>query len=121
MHENYDDRRKAPRAALNDTLFIESISSSQVASVGTDVKTGNTVNVSAYGMQVMLDFEVLVDSELALWVVQEDTNERILVNGIVRWTSKIATENKYLVGIELHQDASETMEKWIQKRADFNG
>ena len=64
--ENYDDRRRAPRSDIQDTLFIKSISSSQVTSLQSDLKTCNTVNVSAYGMQVIIDFEVLVDSEIAM-------------------------------------------------------
>lgn len=118
MIESYEDRRRAPRSDIEDTLFIESISSSQVTAVGTEFKTCNTVNVSAYGMQVLLDFEVLVNSEIALWVVQEDDSDRILVSGIVRWTSKNALDGKILVGIELHDDAAEAMASWIKDHSE---
>ncbi|MDX1694243.1 MAG: PilZ domain-containing protein [Ketobacteraceae bacterium] len=114
MEDNYDERRRAPRSDIQDTLFIKSISSSQVTSFSSDFKTCNTVNVSAYGMQVILDFEVLVDSEIALWVVQDDTGERTLVDGTVRWTSKTAGDHKYLVGIELNEQSVSTIEQWIE-------
>ena len=115
MQDNYDERRRAPRSDIQDTLFIKSISSSQVASFSSDFKTCNTVNVSAYGMQVILDFEVLVDSEIALWIVQDGTEDRTLVNGTVRWTSKTVGDHKYLVGIELDEDSVETVQEWIEK------
>ena len=115
MEENYDERRRAPRSDIQDTLFIKSISSSQVTAFSSDFKTCNTVNVSAYGMQVILDFEVLVDSEIALWILQDGTEERTLVDGTVRWTSKTAGEHKYLVGIELNEASVSTVKEWIEK------
>lgn len=115
MEDNYDERRRAPRSDIQDTLFIKSISSSQVTSLSSDFKTCNTVNVSACGMQVILDFEVLVDSEIALWIVQDDSEERTLVNGAVRWTSKTVGDHKYLVGIELDEASADTIKEWIEK------
>ncbi|MCG8670663.1 MAG: PilZ domain-containing protein [Pseudomonadales bacterium] len=114
MPEAYDDRRRAPRSEIQDTLFIKSISSSQVTSVGSDFKTCSTINVSAYGMQVLLDFEVLIDSEIALWIVQDGQEDRVLVDGTVRWTTKSAN-NKFLVGIELNEDSVNHIEKWIEQ------
>ena len=55
-----EDRRRAPRAPINDTLFIKSISSRQVSMV--EPATCNTVNASSTGLQVELDFEVLEDA-----------------------------------------------------------
>lgn len=115
MSESYDERRRAPRSDIQDTLFIKSITSAQVTSLGSEFKTCNTVNVSAYGMQVIIDFEVLVDSEIALWIVQEDTEERILVNGTVRWTTKTVGDHKFLVGIELNEDSVEPIKEWLEK------
>jgi hypothetical protein len=116
MLDSFEDRRRAPRSDVQDTLFIESISSAQVAALDTDLKTCSTVNVSACGLQVILEFEVLVDSDIALWVVQEGDGERILVSGIVRWTSKRAQENNYLVGIELNEDDAQAMQVWMGAR-----
>lgn len=113
MTESYEERRISPRSNIEDTLFIKSISSSQVTGYGSDLKTCNTVNVSAHGLQVELDFEVLVESEIALWVNHEANNDRILVSGIVRWTNKISPENKYLVGIELDDSCVADMTQWL--------
>lgn len=115
MEDNYDERRRAPRSDIQDTLFIKSISSSQVTSLSSDFKTCNTVNVSACGMQVILDFEVLVDSDVALWIVQDGSDERTLVNGAVRWTSKTVGDHKYLVGIELDEASADTVREWMEK------
>lgn len=113
MTESYEERRIAPRADIENTLFIKSITSSQVAGFSNDLKTCNTVNVSAHGLQVTLDFEVLVESEIALWINHETGDNRILIGGIVRWTSKTPNENKYLVGIELDEGCVEDMEQWM--------
>lgn len=115
MSEDYDDRRRAPRSDIQDTLFIKSINSSQVTSLGSDFRTCSTINVSAYGMQVILDFEVLIDSEIALWIVQDEGEDRVLVDGTVRWTSKVGQDSKYLVGIELNEDSVGPIETWIKR------
>ncbi|OUS24057.1 hypothetical protein A9Q99_26300 [Gammaproteobacteria bacterium 45_16_T64] len=117
MTESYEERRIAPRSNIEDTLFIKSISSSQVTGYGSDLKTCSTINVSAHGLQVELDFEVLVESEIALWVSHETETDRILVSGIVRWTNKISTENKYLVGIELDDSCVTDMTEWLGSHA----
>ena len=113
MTDSYDERRVSPRSNIEDTLFIKSITSSQVTGYGSDLKTCNTVNISAHGLQAILDFEVLVESEIALWVNHETNEERILISGIVRWTSKTTGENKYLVGIELDESCVQDMRQWL--------
>jgi len=113
MTDSYDERRVSPRSNIEDTLFIKSITSSQVTGYGSDLKTCNTVNISAHGLQAILDFEVLVESEIALWINHETNDERILISGIVRWTSKTTGENKYLVGIELDDTCVQDMTHWL--------
>lgn len=118
MTDNYEERRTAPRANIENTLFIKSITSSQVAGYGSDLKTGNTINISAHGLQVTLDFEVLVESEIALWINHDTDEDRILISGIVRWTSKTSNENKYLVGIELDESCVEDMTQWLDNHPE---
>lgn len=111
-----ENRRRAPREPVSDTLFIQTIGADQVAAVGSDLKTGSTINASAYGMQVELDFEVLVESEIALWINVPDSPQRVMITGIVRWTSRSMKADRYLVGIELDEDAVPEMERWLAAR-----
>lgn len=120
MTDTYEERRISPRSNIENTLFIKSISSSQVTGYGDDLKKGNTINISAHGLQVELDFEVLVESEIALWVNNETNEERILVSGIVRWVGKTSAENKYLVGIELDESCIDDMKQWIDAHPTAN-
>lgn len=111
-----DNRRRARREPVTDTLFIQTIGADQVTAVGSDLKTGNTVNASAYGMQVELDFEVLMDSEIALWIVMPDSSQRVMVNGYVRWTSRAVKGDRYMIGIELAEEAVPEMQRWLAAR-----
>lgn len=111
-----DNRRRAAREPVSDTLFIQTIGADQVAAVGSDLKTGNTVNASAYGMQVELDFEALVESEIGLWITLPDSTQRVMISGVVRWTSRSMNADRYLVGIELDEDAVPEMERWLAAR-----
>lgn len=110
-----DERRTAPRSSIEDACFIKTISASQVTSISDEFKTGSTVNVSATGMQVNLDFEVLVGAEVAIWVVDESEQHRVLVDGIVRWTMNRGEFQGYTAGIELTDESAEAMKQWMEQ------
>ncbi|CBL43730.1 hypothetical protein HDN1F_01470 [gamma proteobacterium HdN1] len=108
-----ENRRRAPRTPVRDTLFVQAIDSAQITAIGADLKTGNTVNASAYGIQVELDFEVLVDSDIMLWVKMGDHATRLMINGTVRWTSRQLGSENFLVGIELSEESAPEMQRWL--------
>lgn len=105
-----DDRRSAPRAPIEDTLFIESVSSNQISAM--EPATANTINASHSGLQVELDFPVLEDAEIALWITGVDIQRRTLISGRVRWV-KPAQDSKYLVGIELDDESTPAIKQWL--------
>ncbi len=104
-----EDRRRAPRAPITNTLFIKSISSSQVSML--EPAGGNTVNASSTGLQVELDFDVLVSAEIALWI-NMDNGERTLVSGLIRWSSPTERDT-FLVGIELDEESWPAIADWL--------
>lgn len=104
-----DERRSAPRSAIEETLFIESISSSQISKM--DQSRANAINASSRGLQVELDFHVLEQAEIALWINSED-GQRTLISGTVRWVSE-TSENRFLVGIELDDESAPAIQHWL--------
>lgn len=104
-----EDRRRAPRAPIADTLFIQSISSRQVSMV--EPATCSTVNASTTGLQVELDFDVLEAAEIALWI-NMDNGSRTLVSGIIRW-SRPTERDTHLVGIELDEESWPAVATWL--------
>lgn len=104
-----EDRRRAPRSPISDTLFIQSVSSSQVSPL--DDATCSTVNASATGLQVELDFEVLENAQIALWISRDDGN-RTLMSGIIRWT-RPTSRSTFLVGIELDAESTPAVSQWL--------
>lgn len=100
-----DDRRHAPRAPIEDTLFIHSISSRQVD------MTASTVNASAKGLQVELEAEVLESAEIALWI-NADGGQRTLISGVIRW-SRPSGQGTHLVGIELDAESAPALRHWL--------
>lgn len=104
-----EDRRRAPRAPIHDTLFIESISSRRVSMM----ESATTVNASITGLQVELDYEALEGAEIALWINQDD-GHRTLVSGTIRWT-RPTERNTYLVGIELDEESSPVIRAWLER------
>jgi len=112
---NDDERRQAPRSDIQDTLFIKSIASSQITAFEDGDKTLSTINASASGLQAILDFEVLVDAEIALWINHNADAERCLVSGEVRWVKKTVGGDKYLVGIALDRECIPAMTSWLER------
>lgn len=107
---SHDDRRSAPRAPIEDTLFIESVSSSQISMV--EPARANAINASSTGLQVELDFAVLESAEIALWINNE-AGDRTLISGIVRWIQPTERET-YLVGIELDEASGPAISNWLK-------
>lgn len=104
------DRRNAPRAPIQDTLFVESVSSSQISMM--EPPTASAVNASHTGLQVELDFPVLEGAEIALWINAEG-GSRTLISGVIRWLQ--ATErDTFLVGIELDEQSVPAITSWLQ-------
>ncbi len=104
-----DERRSSPRSAIEETLFIESISSSQISKM--EQNKASAINASSSGLQVELDFHVLEQAEIALWI-NSDSGERTLISGIVRWVSETQQGN-YLVGIELDEESAPAIKHWL--------
>lgn len=104
-----DERRSAPRSPIEETLFIESISSKQISKL--DTGKASAINASSSGLQVELDFPVLEQAEIALWINSED-GERSLISGIVRWVSS-KSETCFLVGIELDEVSIPAIQHWL--------
>ncbi|MBA56318.1 MAG: hypothetical protein CMK89_17860 [Pseudomonadales bacterium] len=107
---SHEERRNAPRSPIEDTLFIESVSSNQISMV--EPTTANAINASHTGLQVELDFAVLEDAEIALWI-NADSGERTLISGAVRWIQPTERET-FLVGIELDQASAPAISTWLE-------
>lgn len=111
------ERRQSERSFIANTLFIKSISSSQITSFDHDIKTVSTVNASARGLQVIIDFEVLQGADIALWILGEGRDQpRTLINGNVRWVNKTAGDHKYLIGIELDEASVPSLGEWLDQQ-----
>ncbi len=111
MTDLEDNRRRSQRHPIEDTLFVGTVSSEQVALM--EPKQAHTINASAHGLQVALDFEVLVHAELVLWITT--AAQRIMVSGTVRWAQE-ESDGRYLVGIQVDEEAVPEMQRWIASR-----
>lgn len=108
-----DERRRAPRAPIDDTLFIQSISSRQVSMLEPSQigAAASTVNASSTGLQVELEFEALQGAEIALWINGENGN-RTLISGVIRW-ARPTERDSFLVGIELDAESGPAISAWL--------
>ena len=107
------ERRETNRRSISETLFIESVSSEKLSPLDNEPAVANTIDASSRGMQVELNFPVLEDSEIALWINHPDTDP-VLISGAVRWVNE-QEPGRFLVGISLDKDSAPMVERWLAK------
>jgi hypothetical protein len=61
---------------------------------------GSTVNISASGLQIILDHEIPLNSSIDVWVTLDGDTRQHFLSGEIRWCSE-AKPNEFHIGILL--------------------
>jgi hypothetical protein len=74
---------------------------------------GDTVNISASGLQIILDHSVPLNSSIELWVILDGNTTQYFLSGEVRWCNE-AKNNEFHIGILLKNrpDVETDYTKW---------
>lgn len=105
----YDkDKRRHPRLPREEPL---SIRFEIPASSNLDDKTiqvyGTSEDMSASGLKVRLDYELVKDQELDIWIVLVDDQDTYNLRGKVTWVQHVAEENCWKAGILLLSESAD--------------
>lgn len=109
-----DDRRKSERNTQEESIIVQVVPHSKVIPIKNKPVYGETVNISERGVQVCLDHPLPPHSSIALWVDLETIHKRLLLVGEVKWCTRQAETENYIVGIELSPENSEEAEDWYE-------
>ena len=113
------DKRGEFRLDDEITIFIETYSSPQSAHESTSMVISKTIDLSANGVQVIMDGPLPMNSILRLCLETVDHQQRFMLTGEVLRQSKVPTSSQYSIGFQLlESDQTDIVEwkKYIAKR-----
>jgi len=108
-----DDQRSEYRLQEAVTVFVETFSSP----AGEDRPVNNivvskTIDLSANGVQVVMDKPVPIGSLLQLCVEISDSDERFHLAGEVMWLTETDESTSYLVGFKVLESDQTHVREW---------
>ena len=110
------NHRVETRLELEATIFIEIIASDSSSSGS--VIMCNSLDLSANGLQVILDEEISVDSILRLCIDLKDA-EPIFLVGEVKWKRPDAETGGYRIGFLLFESDDTDIQRWKELVAEL--
>lgn len=106
------DRRGEPRIYSEVAVFVETFSTPSGEPRNPNIVISKTLDLSANGLQVIMDRPINLGSILQLCVAFTDNDERYNLVGEVRWVAKTRFEQHFLVGFMLLDSDHCHIEKW---------
>lgn len=114
-------KRSEPRIASQVAVFVETYSAPSSEAVSTNIVISKTLDVSANGLQVVMDSPLHIGSILQLCIEFTQDHQRYHLVGEVRWVSRTRFEKHFLVGFMLLDAGQSHIEDWKQKVAIMMG
>ena len=109
------DQRGELRILDEVAVFVETFSAPSGEARPASIVISKTLDLSANGLQVVMDTPVQLGSILQLCVQFADDNERYLLVGEVRWVTKTRLDSRFLVGFQLLDSDHSHIEPWKHK------
>ena len=110
------NNRAETRLDLEETIFIEIIASDS-RSEGSVIMC-NSLDLSANGLQVILDEEISLGSILRL-CIDLPTTDPIFLVGEVKWIRPDEAAGAYRIGFELFESEDTDIQRWKEMVADL--
>lgn len=112
-----DSQRLEPRILKEITVFVETYSSPSGGDDVPNIVISKTLDLSANGVQVVMDYPIPVGSILQLGVDFGGETRRFHLIGEVRWVRKTDSNRYFLVGFQFLDSDDCHIEEWKLKVA----
>ncbi|HQQ64425.1 MAG TPA: PilZ domain-containing protein [Pseudomonadales bacterium] len=109
-----DCKRGEARIYSEVTVFVETFSAPSGEALNNNILISKTLDLSANGIQVVMDRPIHLGSILQLCISFGDEDRFYLV-GEVRWVAKSADNEHFLVGFQLLESDNSHIENWKHK------
>jgi len=118
MNNNNDgEKRQELRLSAQETLFVEVDSGDKDSS--TQIIISNSVDISANGMQVVIDRPLLVGSIHRLCLQLGDPEQRLYLTALIAWSRALIDDEGFAVGMQvLESQGTDVLQwkEWIAER-----
>ena len=118
MNNNNDgEKRQELRLSAQETLFVEVDSGDEDSS--TQIIISNSVDISANGMQVVIDRPLLVGSIHRLCLQLGDPEQRLYLTALIAWSRALIDDEGFAVGMQvLESQGTDVLQwkEWIAER-----
>ncbi len=109
------NQRLEPRILSEITIFVETYSSPSGEEQSANIVISKTIDLSANGVQVVMDHPIPIGSILQLCVDFGGDPIRYHLIGEVRWVRKTQSNRHFLVGFQLLDSDGCQIEDWKHK------
>lgn len=115
--QNFEDRRSDVRHETNEELSLKIVFSSENPGLLGKKLSGETLDVSASGLRILLPVAIKLDSVLDVWVTLHNENTKYFLTGNVRWCRENDEGEGYLIGLVLRErtDTITDLSGWKKK------
>jgi hypothetical protein len=116
-HEIENCQRTELRVCKEMAVFVETYSSPTGESRSPNIVISKTVDVSANGLQIVMDKPAAPGSILQLCVEFGGEPRHYRLTGEVKWVAQVDRENDFLVGFLLLESDQTDIEAWKERVA----
>jgi len=111
---NHEERRESKRETYHTALSLQIVFASVAPSLLGKKLDGETIDISAKGLCIALNYAIPVDCTLDVWVTLKDSSKKYFLSGKVRWTKPIGNQGKFASGIYLFErtDTKTDLNDW---------
>ena len=108
-------KRGEARIYSEVTVFVETFSAPSGEALNNNIVISKTLDMSANGIQVVMDRPIHLGSVLQMCVSFGGDEERFYLVGEVRWVAKSEDNEHFLVGFMLLESDKSHIENWKHK------
>lgn len=119
MNKHTPNQRLEPRILRETTIFVETYSSPSGETKAPNIVISKTLDLSANGVQVIMDHPIPMGSILQLGVDFGGQPPRFHLIGEVRWVKKTHSPQHFLVGFKLLDSDDCHIEDWKRQIASL--
>lgn len=109
------DKRRFPRRVQEESLSITVLSAEHMVHQGERIYC-ESVDVSAAGLQVILDTFVARDSRVEVWMVTLGNRQTYRLLGRISWVegrTDVNNRERFFAGIQLLPSADSDFDRWL--------
>ncbi len=112
MIQKQPDLRQEHRLGTNETVFIEVDSAAQDDEHDTSIAISHSIDISANGMQVVVDEEFSAGCIYQICVQLDNPLRRLHLIAEIKWCRYVEIESGFMIGLSLFESDDTDIQQW---------